>query len=192
MSRKPKDVVLARLKTPADWDAYLASTYGYARVNRSDREVSEHRIINRENGKPLSLEKIAELYSVNSDLAHGMQRDTLLRETAADETIELTSEWARYFGLMSLFADALLPKDKRSYAKEMLVAQCCSGTALREAPPRMPSELGTPQELRGRWRRHEVDIRAAPPSNRREYVIEVTLNPIPPDANDDEDGEGRE
>src|SRR6516164_3500533 len=151
MPRRPKDKLLASLKTPSDWDAFLLKNYGLAQVSRSDKEVGEHSFVNRDSGEPLSVEEIAELNGVSHEQLHGLREATHQRETAAEGSIELSPDWERYFAVMCLIADAVLPEAERQGARDAALGQSRIGSAQKDTAPNIPSELGTPEELRQKW-----------------------------------------
>jgi hypothetical protein len=182
MPRRPKDPVLARLKTPADWDAFLLKTYGLPLESRSDLEKGESRFRDPDRGTAIPLEKIAGLHGVYSE-PEVLQKDSHERETGSDERIVLSPDWARYFDVMDIVVDAVVPEARRDGAKEALLAECRIGTVQGNAAPDIAADLGTPEQLRRRWHRGEIEFRPVRPANRQEqaHVIEIREHYVPPD-----------
>jgi hypothetical protein len=137
----------------------------------------------------ITLEELAGTQGVPSELDL-LQKDTHDREAAADESIRLSPEWERYFGVICVVTDAMLPVKKREPAKDAALGQCRLGGAQKVAPPPVPAELGTPEELRRRWRRGEIEMRAVAATNRREHVIEIREYFVPDEPEDDQPDEG--
>jgi hypothetical protein len=187
MPRRPKDPLLARLKTLADWDRFLLKTYGLPQESRSDLEKGEHLFVNRDTGQSMSVEEIPRKKGQADFPNPDLQKAIFTRETAADESIHLSPEWERYFGLICVITDALLPETQRQGAKDAALQQCRLGSVQKDAPPPIPADLGTPEELRRRWRRGEIEMRAVPPANRQEHVIEIREYFVPEEPEDSDD-----
>lgn len=187
MPRRPKDPLLARLKTPADWNRFLLKAYGLAQVPRSDLEKGERLFVNRETGQSMSMEEIPGKKGQDGVSGQDLQSATFVRETAVDESIVLSPEWERYFGVICVITDALLPETQRQGARDAALQQCRLGSAQKEGPPLIPADLGTPEEFRRRWRRGEIEMRAVPPRNRQEQVIEIREYFVPDEPDDSDD-----
>lgn len=184
MPRRPKDPVLASLKTPADWDRYLLKTYGLPQESRSDLEKGESLFGDARAEISITLEEIAASRDGSTGLEL-LQKETSDRETAVDESIQLSPEWNRYFGVMCVIADAVVPEKDREAAKNAALEQCRLGSAQKDAPPNIPAGLGTPEELRLKWRRRHIEIRVMSPANRQEHVIEIWDCFVPDDPEEE-------
>lgn len=114
---------------------------------------------------------------------------TLREESATNEAITLTPEWAEYLGYIGVIAEALSPADNGKVWKELALRDARSRHW--ESPPEMLQQMsasfGSPIQFRERWLYGELEIRAHA-RNRREHVIEIWR--LPPQEPEDLEEEG--
>jgi hypothetical protein len=108
---------------------------------------------------------------------------SLLREAAADESIELPATWVRFLGYMNVIAEAKSPDDKGEKLKQFFLEDARS--RCYEQPPTIPAELGTPSEFKTRLAGHEMELRYT--VNRQETTIRIHIYQLPPAEDEDLD-----
>jgi hypothetical protein len=190
MGLPPKKRGRPRKKRPEDtqefWEKQLHNYRLGEHRGESKREVLACFFVDRKTGLTVSLDEISISESVTQrtdELA------SLQKESAANESVTLSLEWARYLEYMDVIAEALSPADKGAALKKLALMDARS--RYWQQPPDifrpMNAAFGTPAEFRKRsfYGELEISTRAV---NRRSHVIEIWRLP-PQELEDLDEGE---
>lgn len=180
MGRPPPDPILQRLhdelgENQQAWDDYLLKEWKLPKEKRSDKEDPLQ--------KPAAIKVILTI----SKEAIACDEFRKQRESAADETAQLTAAWQQYVEFVATIADlaAQWTKAKRDRVKQFALECARAEQAEGGPPPDLPDGPVTAEDLQRRFARGEVyvdlEFRI---SDHRNCAIAIRYADIPPDPDD--------